>query len=180
MVTIGQGNQYYELIETLPRIGKVKQILTRNLYSGDEETKEKISTSTYDLLCVTQASEKQLLNYLDEINAFEYNGNWRLFQDIFIEQCFDLLLSECVVNDWDIYCISENECYNSISPITTQKWIAPLLLKKYSRSLPFTNKSDNTTVYWKLDILKIAQFKAQQLLRKSKVILVYFYYHYFD
>ena len=69
-------NHTYELSQTLPRIYKLRKLLTDSSYSGDlDETIDTTQMYTFsDLLDHVQASAQELREALATIGAFELNG----------------------------------------------------------------------------------------------------------
>lgn len=73
-------NTYYELNLTKPKLEKLKYLLELNLYSGNEGSNEdeQGQAKKYtidDFLNIIQASEDEIYNYLNYIEAFNINGS---------------------------------------------------------------------------------------------------------
>jgi sister chromatid cohesion protein DCC1 len=98
-------SSYFTLVEEKPKLSKIKNLLEMNLFSGrayDANSDAKKYT-IYDLLDVIQSSEEEIYKYLNFIEAFQIEGNWRLLDFNYlidlIENILRLIEEKCLPLD---------------------------------------------------------------------------------
>ena len=156
-------NYHFETLEVPPKLQKLRVLLSKHLYSGGNEEEFFKNCFTFEqILAQVQASETQIRNSLREIGAVEHKGFWTLVDPIYLDNCFELILSEIISNDWNINNVSASECINSLSIANIPSWVIYHALKLYSKSV-----SEDNNIFI-LDEAKMSKFKGTQILRKAK------------
>jgi len=196
---IGSCSYHYELNEINPKLQDLRKLLSEKSYSGplSEALPGKVYTFK-QLRSSVQASEKELLYYLDEIGAFELSGRfkrlkmlypfrsigilnrtrftlgfWRLLSTQCIEEVMNWLLNESIANSWDFNCLSQSNCINALASDCHNRFDSIALvqcLKMYGH--PYQESYSNKEikdVLWALDMKKISIFRAEQLLRNATI-----------
>jgi len=171
---IGSCSYHYELNEINPKLQDLRKLLSEKSYSGplSEALPGKVYTFK-QLRSSVQASEKELLYYLDEIGAFELSGFWRLLSTQCIEEVMNWLLNESIANSWDFNCLSQSNCINALASDCHNRFDSIALvqcLKMYGH--PYQESYSNKEikdVLWALDMKKISIFRAEQLLRNATI-----------
>lgn len=135
---------YLELHEVLPRTGVLPALLGECPYEGEEAEEEKemaLETAettkgrkyTWEALRnQVQASDQQLLNALKRINAFEWNGHWRLLGRSFITELMDRIITAAHANEWPLSAIPVEACQQNLRMYPGQ--VVEHCLRIYSRS----------------------------------------------
>jgi hypothetical protein len=161
-------NYHFETQEVVPKLQKLRVLLSKYLFTGGHEETFLKNCFTFDqIVAQIQASEEQVKNSLKDIEAVSHSGYWMLIDPIYLDTCFDLILSEITANDWNINRINANECIQALSVANFSSWVIIHTLTLYS-----SNISNDNTIFT-LDDVKIAKFKATQILRKAKVSFIY-------
>lgn len=155
-------NSYFVMEKERPKMSKLKNLLEMNLFSGiayDNNSDAKNYTIN-DLLSVVQASEEEIYDYLNYIEAYQINGYWRLldakFQNDLVEQTVNLIEEK----SWSPKKIPINEFYDDLKHIFTLS-----ILKQFVNY--YFTKDPNDKQHYELRADKICRFFSESLLRQA-------------
>ncbi|KAJ3221238.1 hypothetical protein HK099_003669 [Clydaea vesicula] len=120
-------DSHLEVVKAKPRLHLIEKILEGSIYDGksneisinedkhiidffeDEESMDTSSNSKgtkfyslNDLIGIIQASEKEIVNRLDQISALNINGCYRIVSENHQEYLLKLIMNGLIINDCDI------------------------------------------------------------------------------
>jgi len=148
---------YYEMTKVVPRLNTLHHILAKCHYSGGEEGSEqqgdKKFLTFHDISTLVQASDNELIQGLNSINAFELNGFWRVLAPSLIAEIVDSLLTNATIHGWSLSALDEQSVLSSM-PEYDHKILLHLL----------TMYGTRTNTKWQLDLKKLSIFRAKELL----------------
>jgi sister chromatid cohesion protein DCC1 len=111
-------NSYFMMAKEKPKLQKIKNLLELNLYSGRAyEQSEAKKFTINDFLDLIQASEAEIYNYLNYIQAFQIDGYWRLLDFKYFNQILDNVLKIIDEKCWTLDKIPAKEIYQELDSI---------------------------------------------------------------
>lgn len=111
-------NTYYELKPTVPRLLKLRSLLSKRTYEGFDEAREEGAAeaeppakrlTTSSLRAAVQCSDAQLGDALDAMHAVQLEGEWRLLGSKYRHQITEYILTLVDQNDWPRGSVSVRE-----------------------------------------------------------------------
>ncbi|XP_006263418.1 sister chromatid cohesion protein DCC1 [Alligator mississippiensis] len=161
----GFANNYWELRRCRPKLKKLKKLLSENPYEGPDIGKDRSSVdskyTTEDLLELIQASEEEILHYLQVINACKIEGYWRILEFDYEVKLVNHITQLIDSESWSFSKIPLNVCLQELGPLEPKEMIEHILLsygKKYT---------DEGEVYFEMNEDKICRTTAQMLLQNA-------------
>ena len=156
------SNTYFILTKERPKLQKLHNLLELNLYSGkaiDANSNAKKYTIS-DFLDMIQASEEEIYNYLNFIEAYQIDGYWRLLDPNFYNELLDNLLKLIDEKGWTCDHIPVKEIYSELEDLYSLS-ILSQLVKYY-----FTRREDDSEIY-EISQQKFVHFYADVILRAT-------------
>ena len=104
---IDVGACYYEVLPCLPQLDRLVQLLRETSYRGlvEESEKAKRMTLAY-ILNNIQASQDEIMKFLQSVHAFELNGAWRIMDETYLASVLELVLLYMVERDIEMNHVS--------------------------------------------------------------------------
>ncbi|XP_063681104.1 sister chromatid cohesion protein DCC1-like [Bolinopsis microptera] len=155
---------YYELKLCRAKLDKMRDILNRSAYSGEEnETKDKGEKVTIeDLLSNIQASEQELKEGLDELGAIEMNGYWRVVEHEYKTSAVSRILTLLEEMNWSWEKVPLIQSCHTLADLQP-RFVTELCLRLYGNQVSETEDE----VLIKLCEDKICRFYGQYILSSS-------------
>lgn len=157
-------NCEYELTLMQGRTQQLEALLNQKSYAGSTAEANRAGP-TYTLQQLqkrVQASSAEIAKKLEEVNAFELEGKWRVMETTHMNDTLEYLLTTAASKGWDLFALSEHKCMKSLQKANFDTHSVQQTLKTYATQAP-TPGSDGDSI-WKLDAKKIIVFRAIQLL----------------
>lgn len=159
--TIGVFNRYLSPVPGRPKLKKLKQILHKSAYRGPEQeyTINKCDLHTFeDLQNTIQASNQELKQALEDLNAFEIDGKIRILEFEYHFRVLSYMIKLLDENSWRYDAVDYTETMQALEDIVPQQILNTLfdLYTEESRII------DGLQLYRYTD--KVAKFFAQVLL----------------
>lgn len=164
-----------ELVETAPRLDKLKSLLNQRPYTEDldeeqmleEEDRGRAGLYSMDyLVSQVQASHGQIKAALKSMQAVEIEGFWRVVDEKFMQGLLEVILLSAVQHDWNLKSLSEPQVVETIRNDGYSHRIIKHCLACYGKEVD-TNAQESDLRRWDLDENKICLHYAKQLLRAS-------------
>lgn len=168
---------YYELQKIAPRLSTLKTLLSKSEYDPElNEPGQEIGYTFEELQNTVQASTEELKLGLVKERAFFFENKWQILSDRYERELFSLILL-CIQSNNSIGDTSSN-VFNNISLRTIYNSVSeelmnppPLrivrhLLRLYSSD----SKKEKSDEIYELDILKIIQFYAVNILKQNNTL----------
>ncbi|KAL9321687.1 hypothetical protein ACSQ67_009740 [Phaseolus vulgaris] len=168
VIKVVSGNM--ELVETAPRLDKLKSFLSEKTYNFDVGNLEDNQESTIglynwnDLVNNIQASDEELRSGLQALSAVEINGYWRLVDGSYMDMILGMLLKNSVLNDWSLNALNEDEVVCTLESDGFPGVLARHCLHTYGTKL---NEGMPGRV-WKLDEKRVCIHFAKEILKGGK------------
>lgn len=162
-----------ELVETAPRLDKLKVLLNQRPYTEDLDEEQMLEedergrTGLYtmdDLANQLQASYSQIKAALESVQAVEIEGFWRIVDGNFMQGLLDVILLTAVQHDWNIKLLQESEVVQVVRNDGYTPKIIEHCLACYGKEVE-TNVQEPDTRKWELEESKVCVHYAKQLLR---------------
>jgi sister chromatid cohesion protein DCC1 len=152
---VASVSSYYELAKIVPRLNTLRETLAKCQYGPDSGTQQKATKllTFRDISKLIQASDSELMQGLNDINAFELNGYWRVLSPSFATDIVDLLLTNATINGWSFSDIDETTVLSTMHEYDSK--ILLHILAMYGTK---------ANAKWQLDLKKLSIFRAKQLL----------------
>jgi sister chromatid cohesion protein DCC1 len=160
VLKLAPGN--IELVQTAPRLDKLRSVLLQRPYKLDEEEEDRGTEGLYtwhDLICSIQASDEELRDGLRFLSAVEINSFWRLVDPKSINMVLTMVLTNLVLHDWPLDALVEEE----VLQILDSDGFSSILVKHCLGTFGTKVENGNRKV-WGLDKKKIAVHFAKQVL----------------
>ncbi|TVU44083.1 hypothetical protein EJB05_03513, partial [Eragrostis curvula] len=140
-----------ELIQTAPRLDKLRNLLRERPYVLDEDLgdvfQNKKGLYTWQDLCeLVQASDGEMSDGLNSLSAVEIDGFWRTVDFGSLNTILDMILHNSVLHDWPLNSLPENDVISVMeSDGFTHKIVAHCL------SIFGTKVDQEGRSFWSLD-----------------------------
>lgn len=158
---------YYEMRPVRPKLEKLKLLLEKNQYSGQEceEDSEHLGPkfTTENLLDIVQASEKELFEGLRVIDALQIEGYWRLLEFDFLTQVLSHILQLTEEEDWLFAGVPVKSCCDVLGELYL-RCVVEHVLRIYSED---TENSASDDELLKLSEDKICRFFAKLTIKNT-------------
>eukprot|EP01104_Vermistella_antarctica_P004347 TRINITY_DN14819_c0_g1_i1.p1 TRINITY_DN14819_c0_g1~~TRINITY_DN14819_c0_g1_i1.p1 ORF type:complete len:444 (+),score=98.40 TRINITY_DN14819_c0_g1_i1:196-1332(+) len=173
----GSQTAMYEILLGAPRTRNLHRLLLECPFDEEDERGEcneddmdadmRLSKKKYtwqDLTRLIQASDRQLLSSLTDLNAFEFNGHWRVFELAYVDRLLDMVINTAIEEGWNISSLSERDVVAALKGD-----YSPILISFGLKQ--FKVKCEGSKDLFRFDEKAVAVLKARLLLRnRSKVI----------
>ncbi|CAI0447629.1 unnamed protein product [Linum tenue] len=177
VIEISPGNM--ELIETAPRLDRLKTLLAQNPYSSmealqaddmeDDSKESKMGLCTWhDLVNKIQASDDELRNGLEALSAVEIDGFWRIVDEKYMGEILTMLLQNSILNDWSLDKLDEDEVVTSLVTDGFPHKLAYHCLHVYGSEV---DEARGKSCVWTLDARRVCVHFARQVLGVGKMKL---------
>ena len=149
------SNCYFVLEKEKPKFQKLRNLLEMNLYLGPAMDRNN-DAKKYDiesLLNIVQASEEEIFDHLNYIEAYQIDGYWRLLSREYQNEMIDIVLKLIDEKSWFIHEIPVNEIYEElreIIPLYVLKRALKLASCGFSSWFLHVFKVNSQTVCWLL------------------------------
>lgn len=164
---------HYELGLFNPSVNPLRDLLNQKPYNGEEdeqelglgregssqeyETKRGMCTTQY-LRSVIQASDSELYQNLEKINAVEIGGAWRLLHPDYDSKVFDAILDLVSEHQWPTDAVSAAAVAEKLQTDFSETVTTHVL-----RCHSLKQAAEDDPDLFRLDIAKVALFRAMQL-----------------
>jgi len=155
-------NSYFILEKERPKMQKLKQLLELNLYFGQlaDENNDAIKYTVKDFLENIQSSEEEIYNYLNYIEAYKIDDNWRLLEPKFYTKMFDNVLKLIDEHSWKPKQIPVEEIYDELKCLYSRS-----ILNQFVNYY-FRQSSEGPNIY-EINVDRMFHFYAESLLRSA-------------
>lgn len=164
----GLTSQYYELVETTPRVEQLAALLDAAVYGGPAEEMDVdaggLRTTTDDLLELVQASSIELQTALQAQHALEINGNWRKLSEPYSAKMFRMVLTVAVAEDLPLDQLSVKQLTASLAELEVPDFVIRCLLYQYGEPIPSETGEDDGDMFTLIEG-KVCQYEAIDLLK---------------
>ncbi|KAM9163393.1 sister chromatid cohesion protein DCC1 [Pangshura tecta] len=161
----GFSNNYWELRKCRPKLKKLKKLLMENPYEGPESERERALTDSKhtmeDLLDRIQASEEEILQQLQVINACKIEGYWRVLEFDYEMKLLNHVTQLIDSESWSFNKVPLSICLQELGPLEPEEMIQHILL---SYGMRYTDEDE---VYFEMNADKICTATAQMLLQNA-------------
>ncbi|XP_046856885.1 sister chromatid cohesion protein DCC1-like isoform X2 [Xenia sp. Carnegie-2017] len=167
----GCVSNYYELRLRRPKLQKLKKLLEETAYQGEiyEKQINESNVTMYtmeDLREKIQASETELRNGLQKLDALQIDGNWRIFEAEYRERIVNSIVNLLDENSWSYDRVPIKETCNVLEELYP-RFVISHCLQCYGEPLSMETDEAVGEVYYKLSEAKICSFFAEFLLRPA-------------
>ncbi|KAH1248154.1 hypothetical protein AAZX31_06G290300 [Glycine max] len=171
VLKVVSGNM--ELIETAPRLDKLKSLLSEKPYKleeddmGNLEENQESRIGLYnwnDLVDNIQASDEELLSGLQALSALEIYGYWRLVDGSYMDMILGMILKNAVLNDWSLNALNEDEVVSTLESDGFPGVLARHCLNVYGNRV----NECMPRLVWKLDEKRVCIHFARDILKGGK------------
>ncbi|XP_071965830.1 sister chromatid cohesion protein DCC1-like [Antedon mediterranea] len=165
----GLVHTYFELKPARPKLKKIYKMLEDFEYEGSVEENEKELTgrlySITDLLDIVQASEQEIIRQLNEIQACNVKGYWRLLSFEYKSRVLTCILNLVEENSWHLSAVPLQDVLNMLDYLEP-RCILKHILECYSEKSKQLTDSAESFVY-AINEDKVCQHYAEELLRNA-------------
>lgn len=161
-----------ELVETAPRLDKLKTLLNQRPYSEDLDEEQMLEEDDRgraglyamdDLVNQVQASHGQIKAALESMQAMEIDGFWRIVDEKFMQGLLEVILLSALQHDWNLKLLLEPEVVQTIRSDGYSPRVIKHCLACYGKEV--VQEPDMRR--WELEESKICLHYAKQLLRAA-------------
>jgi len=160
---IGAVTQYYLLEKAIPQVQKIKSMLMEVQYDGEDSAEADelpVGYSLADFQEYVQASDAEILKYLDRIDAIEIKNRWRLLS----KRLYTAVLEDVLISIEELGLSVDSVSLDEILTKTTDypKDIVRCVIKMFSE------RGDDSKDVFKLSEKKICLFRVDQAVNECK------------
>ncbi|UYV81963.1 DSCC1 [Cordylochernes scorpioides] len=164
---LGIAHSYLEVRPCQPRLSRIREILSDDLYFGPEfelgNTRPKYSTD--DLLNLVQASSAQIEAELAKIHACLIDGHWRLLETQYHQKVLQFLMDLVDSNSWPLDQVPRSRILDTLVDLVP-RCVLEHLLMWYAEPTGATD--DSGDVLFRLKAPEICQNYGEALLQTTK------------
>ncbi|KAM0947210.1 putative sister chromatid cohesion protein Dcc1 [Dioscorea sansibarensis] len=169
VIKVAPGN--IELIQTAPRLEKLKTLLSQRPYRLEEDLDDdlQLKSGLYrweDLVELIQASEGEIRVGLKSLSAVELDGLWRLVDQKSMDGVLDMILNNSILHDWRLNALVEDEVLSIMESDGFPRRIVLHCLDTYGNAL-----DGMEGCLWSLDENKVCLRFAVRVLGAEKMKL---------
>ncbi|KAK3119332.1 hypothetical protein QOZ80_9BG0718130 [Eleusine coracana subsp. coracana] len=140
-----------ELIQTAPRLDKLRNLLRERPYVLDEDLgdgfQHKKGLYTWQDLCeLVQASDGEMSDGLKSLSAVEIDGFWRTIDANSLNTILDMILHNSVLHDWPLNALPENDVLSVMESDGFMRKIVRHCLNIFGTKVDLEDRS-----FWSLD-----------------------------
>ncbi|KAJ8291056.1 hypothetical protein GJAV_G00020880, partial [Gymnothorax javanicus] len=161
----GFSNSYWEVRRQRPKLKKLKKLLMESPYEGPLLSQEENSAQKYtmeDLLDRIQASEAEIIDQLENINACNIGGFWRILDFDYEMKLLGHVMQLVDSESWSFSKVPLGTSQQELGPLEPQEMIEHCL-NCYGRR--YTDEDGE--VYFALSEDKVCQATAHMLLQNA-------------
>ena len=151
-------NSYFEVKPSRARLGRLKQILKDHCFAGTENTGPKLTTQM--MLNRVQASEKELIEGLQQLGAIQLEDQWVMLEINYQEKAFSQILALVEEKCWSWQEIPLQETCDMLDELYPS-FVLKHCLKNYGNEI---NEEDRVFC---LDENKVCTYYAEYILRPA-------------
>ncbi|KAF6197704.1 hypothetical protein GE061_008670 [Apolygus lucorum] len=166
---VGVYGEYFELKKIKPRMGRLQALLSARPYNGPENevdvSEETADAKTYTLpglLEEVQASEGEIRRHLDELEALEINGRWRVLDHEYQFRALSFLLNLVEGNSWPPDGVPIGETMSTLNGLVPDV-ILDHICRVYLQ--PTEDFNEDGDKLYRLHEFKICRFLGESLLK---------------
>jgi sister chromatid cohesion protein DCC1 len=157
-----------EVIQTAPRLDKLRNLLRERPYVLDEDLgddfQHKKGMYTWQDLCeLVQASDNEMSVGLNSLSAVEIDGFWRTVDANSLNTILDMILHNSVLHDWPLNALSENDVLSVMESDGFMRKIVRHCLNIFGMKVDQEARS-----FWSLDEKRICLQFARRALGAGK------------
>jgi len=117
----GVFHKYLEIIEIRPKLRKIKEILSQNLYNEDTRRDSKKGMTKNELLDIIQASEEELLKGLKQYECVQVDDMWFILDQDYQMMVLSRILKYFDENSWKLDCVQKKETVSTLSSLVSDQ-----------------------------------------------------------
>jgi len=164
---IAKKFSYFELKLSNPRLIKIKELLKKCEFKGFDMDSKEVSVyanqcTLTNFLDIIPASEHEIMEFLQNINACLLNGYWRLLDFNYCVECMGELLQLIESESWDF---KEIPIEDAVTKINDSGELVPPVILRHLFKLYGCEVVKNDLKYCCLDTEKVCRFFAEMLLK---------------
>jgi len=154
-------NSYFEVKPSRAHLGRLKQVLKDNQFSGEADSITNYQLTTEGLLSLIQASTEELIDGLNKLGAIELNGYWILLDINYQEKAFSQILALMEEKCWSWNEIPLNDTCEVLSELYPV-FVLEHCLKTYGQEV------DSVNHVFQLLEEKVCKYYAEYILRPAQ------------
>lgn len=161
------AKSHLELVETEPRLERLRELLLEHLYTGpDEEPAAGGLIGRAALAQRVQASDSQLARALVRMGAFELDGAMRVAAPEYTRYILLMLLTTVAENDgWELSKVPEREACEQVAEAGGHRVeFVRHVLREYSEADSMDVDASEDARTWALDLPRVSREFASELL----------------
>jgi len=120
----GVFHKYVEIIEIRPKLRKVKEVLSQNLYNEDTRREGKKGKSLSDLLETIQASEEELRQGLQHYECVCVGDSWFMLDQDYQMMVLSRILKFFDENSWKFDLVHKIETVEALSELVNEEIVS--------------------------------------------------------
>ena len=160
-----------ELIQTAPRLDKLRALLNERPYILEEdlETDSRSKRGMYswqDLVELIQASEEELRTGLRTLSAVEIDGYWRMVSQKSMDEVLNMILNNSVLYEWPLNALAEDQVVSTLEADGFAQRIVLHCLDRYGSKM-----ESMEGCLWGLDEMRVCLRLGLRLLGGGKMKL---------
>lgn len=156
---------YYEARLCKPRLGKLNELLQLTKYSGPEyeyNIDKSLLVTLDHLNDVIQASDMEILKGLEDLQAIEMDGFYRVLSFDYEFRCLSFMLDLIDENSWSLDRISKNETMRLLKDL-----FPGVLISKLFDYYTLKTVVEGEEQFYKYKEEKVCRFLARVLLKSA-------------
>jgi len=120
----GVFHKYVEIIEIRPKLRKIKEVLSQNLYNEDTRRENKKGVSLSDLLETIQASEEELRQGLQHYECVSVSDTWFMLDQDYQMMVLSRILKFFDENSWKFDMVHKTETVEALSELVNEEIVS--------------------------------------------------------
>lgn len=120
----GVFHKYIEIIEIRPKLRKLRDVLSRNLYTEDSRRENMKGMTISELLDTVQASEEELRQGLRHYDCVEVEDMWYILDQDYQMMVLSRILKYFDENSWKLDCVHKTETVTELSSLVSEQVLA--------------------------------------------------------
>jgi len=120
----GMFHKYVEIIEIRPKLRKIKEVLSQNLYNEDTRRENKKGVYLSDLLETIQASEEELRQGLQHYECVSVSDTWFMLDQDYQMMVLSRILKFFDENSWKFDMVHKTETVEALSELVNEEIVS--------------------------------------------------------
>jgi len=120
----GVFHKYVEIIEIRPKLRKIKEVLSQNLYNEDTRRENKKGISLSELLETIQASEEELRQGLQHYECVSVSDTWFMLDQDYQMMVLSRILKFFDENSWKFDMVHKTETVEALSELVNEEIVS--------------------------------------------------------